>query len=295
MDIAKLEAAIDRCGKQVANQQPDTSRWKDRLRYARRNRNALREEVLQCELAPVLKGYLSGKESEIEAVTATLWKDHVLQMSFTYDQENKLWQNIMMLSGDIIQQNYLLLRSMDRLDNVTLDKLKRLVKLNQRQRGVTFFDDDCQQDHRNDIDLSSNSLDDIANLSDCSEDAIDFPPDNVAASSTLTNVGGGASKRAKVNDGSESDTEPYSTAQESEPEGSSGVGRNVFKKPKTVGRTISFKTTTAGGATARPTLSRRTPTKQTKSGTAPAMTLASQRLKVPRLVVSNAVGGSGGG
>ncbi|XP_050073738.1 kinesin-like protein KIF18A [Anopheles maculipalpis] len=295
-DIAKLEATIDRYGKQVANQQADTSRWKERLRHARRHRNALREEVLQCELAPVLKGYLSGKEAEIEALTATLWKDHVLQMSFTYDQENKLWQNIMMLSGDIIQQNYLLLRSMDRLDNATLDKLKRLVKLNQRQRGVTFFDDDCQQDHRNDIDLSSNSLDDIANLSDCcSDDAIDFPPDNAIASSTLTSVGGGANKRAKLNDGSESDTEPYSTAQESEVESNSGVGRNVFKKPKTVGRAFSFKATTAGGATARPTVSRRTPTKPTKAaGTAGIGTLASQRLKVPRLVVSNVAGGGGG-
>ncbi|XP_035915186.1 kinesin-like protein KIF18A [Anopheles stephensi] len=293
-DIAKLEASIDRCGKQVANQQADTSRWKERLRHARRNRNALRQEVLQCELAPVLKGYVSGKEAEIEAVTATLWKDHVLQMSFTYDQENKLWQNIMMLSGDIIQQNYLLLRSMDRLDNLTLDKLKRLVKLNQRQRGVTFLDDDCQQDYRNGIDLSSNSLDDIANLSDCSEDAIDFPPDNAVASSTLTSVEGGSSKRAKLNDGSESDTEPYSTVQESEPE--AGVERNVFKKPKTVGRTISFKATTAGGISARPTLSRRTPTKQQQTrsaaaATAAVITHASQRLKVPRLVVSNTFGG----
>uniref|UniRef100_A0A182M2S6 Uncharacterized protein n=1 Tax=Anopheles culicifacies TaxID=139723 RepID=A0A182M2S6_9DIPT len=280
-DIAKLEASIDRCGKQVANQQADKSRWKERLRHARRNRNALRDEVMQSELATVLKGYLSGKDAEIEAVTSTLWKDHVLQMSFTYDQENKLWQNIMMLSGDIIQQNYLLLRSMDRLDNVTMDKLKRLVKLNQRQRGVTFFDDDCQQD-RNDIDLSSNSLDDIANLSDCSEDAIDFPVENVT---TSTIVGNGTNKRAKLNDDSESESEPYpSTVHDSETE--SSVDRNVFKKPKTVSRTISFKTTTVGGA-ARPTISRRTPTKQSKA-MASAGTVASQRLKVPRLVVNNA-------
>ncbi|XP_052893601.1 kinesin-like protein KIF18A [Anopheles moucheti] len=281
-DIAKLEASIDRCGKQVANQQVDKSRWRERLRHARRNRNALREEVMQSELATVLKGYLSGKEAEIEAVTSTLWKDHVLQMSFTYDQENKLWQNIMLLSGDIIQQNYLLLRSMDRLDNITVEKLKRLVKLNQRQRGVTFFDDDCQQD-RNDIDLSTNSLDDIANLSDCSEDAVDFPPENVT---TLTSATGGTNKRAKLNDGSESESEPYSTVRDSETE--SSVDRNVFKKPKTVSRTISFKSTTAGGVT-RPTMSRRTPTKQSK----PTAGLgASQRLKVPRLVVNNGLGTS---
>uniref|UniRef100_A0A182R6P5 Kinesin motor domain-containing protein n=1 Tax=Anopheles funestus TaxID=62324 RepID=A0A182R6P5_ANOFN len=280
-DIAKLEASIDRCGKQVANQQSDKSRWRDRLRQTRRLRNTIREEVMRSELAIVLKGYLRGKEAEIEAVTATLWKDHVLQMSFTYDQENKLWQNIMMLSGDIIQQNYLLLRSMDRLDNITLDKLKRLVKLNQRQRGVTFFDDDCQQE-RNDIDLSTNSLDDIANLSDCSEDAVDFPPDNAAT--LAIGVGGGTNKRAKLNDGSESESEPYSTTHDSE----SSVDRNVFKKPKTVSRATSFKTLTAGGV-GRPTMSRRTPTKQTKPT---ATAAASQRLKVPRLVVNNGLGAS---
>uniref|UniRef100_A0A4Y0BIE7 Kinesin motor domain-containing protein n=1 Tax=Anopheles funestus TaxID=62324 RepID=A0A4Y0BIE7_ANOFN len=280
-DIAKLEASIDRCGKQVANQQSDKSRWRDRLRQTRRLRNTIREEVMRSELAIVLKGYLRGKEAEIEAVTATLWKDHVLQMSFTYDQENKLWQNIMMLSGDIIQQNYLLLRSMDRLDNITLDKLKRLVKLNQRQRGVTFFDDDCQQE-RNDIDLSTNSLDDIANLSDCSEDAVDFPPDNAAT--LAIGVGGGTNKRAKLNDGSESESEPYSTTHDSE----SSVDRNVFKKPKTVSRAISFKTLTAG-VVGRPPISRRTPTKQTKPT---ATAAASQRLKVPRLVVNNGLGAS---
>uniref|UniRef100_A0A182PIW1 Kinesin motor domain-containing protein n=1 Tax=Anopheles epiroticus TaxID=199890 RepID=A0A182PIW1_9DIPT len=286
-DIAKMEASIDRCSKQVASQQADKSRWQERFRHALRNRNVLREEILQSELAIVLKGYLKGKDAEIETAKSTLCKEHVLQMSFTYYQENKLLQNIMMLSGDIIQQNYLLLRSMDRLDNVMLDKLKRLVKLNQRQRGVTFFDDDCQLDRQNEIDLSSGSIDDIANLSDCSEDAVDFPS---ADGSNLSITGGGAMKRAKLNDGSsESESEQCLLLQGesgTEENGAAPEG-NVFKKPKMVSRTLSFKTTTAGGATRSTTISRRTPTKQSK--TAAVIAAATQRLKVPRLVVSKAM------
>uniref|UniRef100_A0A182N7G0 Kinesin motor domain-containing protein n=1 Tax=Anopheles dirus TaxID=7168 RepID=A0A182N7G0_9DIPT len=289
-DIAKMEASIDRCGKQVTNQQADKSRWQERYRQSLRNRNALREEVMQTELATVLKNYLGGKDAEIEAVRSTLWKDHVLQMSFTYDQENKLWHNIMMLSGDIIQQNYLLLRSMDRLDNVTLDKLKRLVKLNQRQRGVTFFDDDCQQG-RADIDLSSDSMDDIANLSDCSADAVDF----LSGDSTVAlAIGGVAGKRTKVNDSSESDpdTETSNPLKQATTIKDHAVEMNVFKKPKMVSRTLSFKTTATGGGgtVVRPTMSsRRTPTKLGHGSKASAVA-ASNRLKVPRLVVSSAVG-----
>uniref|UniRef100_A0A182UDN6 Uncharacterized protein n=1 Tax=Anopheles melas TaxID=34690 RepID=A0A182UDN6_9DIPT len=297
-DIAKMEASVDRCGKQVANQQADKTRWQERFRQSLRSRNALRKEIVQSELATVLKGILTGKDAEIEALQATLYKEHVLQMSFTYAQENKLWHNIMVLSGDIIQQNYLLLRSMDRLDNVTYDKLKRLVKLNQRQRGVTFFDDDCQQQDRNNIDLSSNSLDDIANLSDCSEDAVDFPPDgeDEDGSTMLSVVGGaagGAMKRSKLNDGSESEPETCSLQGDSANE-DTATDRNIFKKPKMVSRTMSFKTTSSvgGGILSRPPISRRTPTKQAKAtGKTTATTTAtvSHRLKVPRLVVSQAM------
>ncbi|XP_053674784.1 kinesin-like protein KIF18A [Anopheles nili] len=282
-DIAKIEASIDRCGKQVANQQVDKSRWLERYRQAQRSRNAIREEVLQTELATILKGYLSGKDAEIDAVKSSLWKDHVLQISFTYDQENKLWQKIMLLSGDIIQQNYLLLRSMDRLDNVTLDKLRRLVKLNQRQRGVTFFDDECQQE-RDEADLGRSTIDDIANLSDCSEDAVDFPPE--AAPIPFV---GFASKRTKLNESSESESNiDHPIA--GQDKDSQSAERNAFKKPKMITRALSFKTTTRGGAS-QSTMSRRTPTKLVNGTKPTARTVVpgvtSHRLKVPRLVLNN--------
>uniref|UniRef100_A0A182QTQ7 Kinesin motor domain-containing protein n=1 Tax=Anopheles farauti TaxID=69004 RepID=A0A182QTQ7_9DIPT len=286
-DIAKMEASIDRCSKQVTNQQADKSRWQERYRQSLRIRNALREEVMQTELATVLKNYLGGKDAEIEAIRSTVWKEHVLQVSFMYDQENKLWQNIMLLSGDIIQQNYLLLRSMDRLDNVTLEKLKRLVKLNQRQRGVTFVDD---EQNRSDIELSSDSIDDIANLSDCSADAVDFRSSGSAA----TNGSTAAVKRTKYTDSSESetDTEYGLLLPQIHVTTDHGMETNVFKKPKMISRALSFKATStgAGGAVSRPTMSRRTPTKLTHG----SKVSTSNRLKVPRLV-SSAVGSGAAG
>ncbi|KFB51558.1 AGAP006803-PA-like protein [Anopheles sinensis] len=271
-DIAKIEASIDRCGKQLASQEIDQNRWLERLQQAQRNRNALRHEVLQSELSSVLKTYMTGKDAEIAAAKATLWKDHVLQIAFTYSQENRLWHNIMQLSGEVIQNNYLLLRHLDRLDNVVLDKLKRLVKLNQRQRGVTFFDDECQQDLRSETNITDHSIDDIANLSDCSDDAVDFPP-------VVAGV-----KRTKINGESESETD-HETSDPVSSKPSDAVERNVFKKPKTVSRGLSFKATSA--AATRPTISRRTPTKTTGHGSVAKTAVATQRLKAPRLVVTN--------
>uniref|UniRef100_A0AAG5DAE3 Kinesin motor domain-containing protein n=1 Tax=Anopheles atroparvus TaxID=41427 RepID=A0AAG5DAE3_ANOAO len=289
VDIAKIEASIDRCGKQVASQQGEKNRWLERLQQAQRNRNTIRQEALQSDLSSVLKGYLSGKDAEIAAAKAALSKDHVLQISFTYSQENKLWHNIMELSGEIIQNNYLLLRSMDRVDNVVLEKLKRLVKLNHRQRGVTFVDDEYQQELRDETNLTDNSIDDIANLSDCSEDAVDFPTTAANGTTVSLDVGGG-NKRTKIAEESESEAENES-GRPALFKSVDSADRSVFKKPKIVSRTLSFKATTVGAGITRATMSRRTPTK-TGHGGSMKTTTTSQRLKAPRLVVTDTMPGS---
>ncbi|XP_052872490.1 kinesin-like protein KIF18A [Anopheles cruzii] len=270
-DIAKMDASIDRFGKQVASQQGDRKRWQERYRQALRNLNALRTEVQQSDLATVLKAFLDGKEWQLAAAKAALKFEHMEKLSSTFYEENKQWERIMLLSGDIIQQNFLLLRSMDRLDVVLLEKMRKLVKLNQRQRGVSFVDDACQQELRQTINISNEStIEDIANLSDCSEDAVEL----VASDTT----GGTLKRTLRSHHGSESETEPSEIcaaqrgfdAQHQQQQ----VKPIVFKKPKTVNRALQFK----------PATGRRTPSKAT---TAP-----SQRLKIPKLVLPDAASSS---
>ncbi|ETN63598.1 kinesin heavy chain [Anopheles darlingi] len=290
-DIAKMDASIDRYAKQIAAQQSEMKRWLDRYRNAMRQLNALRDEVQQSEMATMLKSYLAGKESEIQAAKAILKAQHMAQCITTYGEQNKQWQAIMQLASEIVQQNYLLLRGIDRLDNVTLEKMRKLVKLNQRQRGVTFFDDDNQQGAQRSELLSTsgsdNSIEDIANLSECSEDAVDLP--------TLEGTANGTSykRTIKRQDESESETEPS--------EAGVGIGAsqgdrhqeeqgNVFKKPKHVSRALIFKPVAV--ATKRTTVMRKTPTK------AKPMIQQQQRLKVPKLLVTEPAGGilrKGGG
>ncbi|XP_050091106.1 kinesin-like protein KIF18A [Anopheles aquasalis] len=278
-DIAKMDASIDRYAKQIATQQSEMKRWLDRYRQAMRQLNSVRDEVKQSEMATLLQSYLVGKESEIQAAKAALKAQHMAQCITTYGEQNKQWQAIMQLASEIVQQNYLLLRGIDRLDNVTLEKMRKLVKLNQRQRGVTFFDDDNQQGDLLNTSGSDNSIEDIANLSECSEDAVDL--------ATLEGAANGTSyKRTIQRQGeSESETEP----QEPEEGTTSKGGRqqeeqvNVFKKPKHVNRALVFKPITVPST--RTTVMRKTPTK------AKALVQQQQRIKVPKLLVTEAPGG----
>ncbi|KAG5680016.1 hypothetical protein PVAND_009549 [Polypedilum vanderplanki] len=55
-----------------------------------------------------------------------------------------MYDSIIVSACEIIQDNYLLLRSMNELDNVTLDKFQKLVKLLQGQRSVKFANDESE-------------------------------------------------------------------------------------------------------------------------------------------------------
>jgi hypothetical protein len=82
-----------------------------------------------------------------------------------YRFETDVWRKTMHLGGEIIQDNYLLLRNMNSLDTMTLDKMESLSKLHQAQHAVKFTDDDdkIESDPNNVLDLSIDSLLDVEN------------------------------------------------------------------------------------------------------------------------------------
>lgn len=59
-----------------------------------------------------------------------------------YKIESEIASNIVVNACEIIQEDFLLIRSLGELDNGTLDKYQKLVKMLQGQRSVKFADDE---------------------------------------------------------------------------------------------------------------------------------------------------------
>lgn len=89
-----------------------------------------------------LSSYLQKKDLELEHSKMTVKTTHVLKVNNLYMLESKNWDNIMQLSGEIIQDNFLLLRSMGEIAGNMNKKYQTLSKLLQGQRSVKFVDDE---------------------------------------------------------------------------------------------------------------------------------------------------------
>ncbi|XP_058832309.1 kinesin-like protein KIF18A [Topomyia yanbarensis] len=254
-DIARLEASIDRYGKQVARQKDELNRWAKRYKEALKNLETLRIDVRTSDIANILQYHVKAKEHELDAAKSYLKKSHVMKINLIYIDENRQWEKITRLSGDIIQQNYLLLRSMDRLDHVSLEKMERLARLDHCQRGVKFSDDDDQGELLKEANITDTSIDDITNLSDYA-DGVDLSED--------ADLG---VKRLKTDEEVDDEVVPKNFKNE--------MNSVEFKKPRSI-RPLNFKTQSLSVKT---TVTRKTPTKAQKTTTI-------TQFKVPKLVLS---------
>ncbi|XP_055619171.1 kinesin-like protein KIF18A [Toxorhynchites rutilus septentrionalis] len=257
LNIARLQASIDRYSKQITQQREEMHRWAKRYKAAIKSIATLKAEVNSTPLVGFLKYQLEAKDAELNEAKSHHKKSHVMKINMIYVDENKQWEKITTLSADIIQQNYLLLRSMGRLDNIILEKMEKLVRLDQCQRGVKFSEDDDQSELMKEVNITDTSIEKITNLSDC-VDTLDWNGEMETEC---------ALKRLKSDDESESET--VSKMQTDEP--------NVveFKKPKAL-RPLNFK---AQSLSVKTTVTRKTPTKSQKTTTI-------AQFKVPKLLVS---------
>lgn len=82
------------------------------------------------------------KEHEVDNNKLKLKLDHMSKINNEYKIESEISSNIMTNACEIIQEDFLLIRSLGELDNGTLDKYQKLVKLLQGQRSVKFADDE---------------------------------------------------------------------------------------------------------------------------------------------------------
>nr|XP_019536799.2 kinesin-like protein KIF18A isoform X1 [Aedes albopictus] len=257
-DIARLEASIDRYNKQVTRQKDEMNRWAKRYKDAIKSLEALREEIRASDLATLLGFYVRAKDYEIDANKSNYKKNHVMKINMIYTDENKQLEKIMALSAEIVQQDYLLLRSMGRLDNVTLEKMEQMARLDIYTRGVRFTDDDDHNELMKEVNITDTSFDEITNLSDCA----DFPaPSDMEADCGV--------KRLNDEDESESENERKKAKEDHNKQ-------LEFKRPKAL-RPLNLQ---PKSLSVKSTVSRKTPTKTQKTTTI-------TQFKVPKLIVSN--------
>lgn len=102
----------------------------------------LKLEIKDAGLENDLKEFLINKELEVENDKLQLKLDHMYKINNEYKIESEIESNIVVNACEIIQDDYLLIRSLHELDNGTLERYIKLVKMLQGQRSVKFADDE---------------------------------------------------------------------------------------------------------------------------------------------------------
>lgn len=112
-----------------------------------------------------LEVYLQKKSADLENSKLQMKTAHVNKINSVYQNETENWNKVMVEAAGIIQQNFLLLRSMGELDNSMLDKLQHLGKLLQGERSVKFAEA-----------TDSLNINNIMNLTDCGNEEVQQSP-----------------------------------------------------------------------------------------------------------------------
>lgn len=118
------------------------TRWNKRLKEAARSLEQLKREITEKKMTAALSTYLQMKNLELEHSKMTVKMTHVHKVNNLNMLETTNWDNIMKLSGEIIQDDFLLLRSMSEIGGNMNKKYQMLSKLLQGQRSVKFVDDE---------------------------------------------------------------------------------------------------------------------------------------------------------
>lgn len=82
------------------------------------------------------------KEAEVDNGKLGMKINHMNKIFSEYKIETEIMSNTIIKACEVIQEDYLLLRSLKELDNDTLEKYQKIVKMLQGQRSVKFADDD---------------------------------------------------------------------------------------------------------------------------------------------------------
>lgn len=137
-----MDKTIEKFNKEAQFKGEELTRWTKRFGESKKILDNLKNEIKEAAYKKELESYVTMKEGEVENEKLSLKIDHMNKINNEYKIETEIMSNIISNACEVIQDNYLLLRSMNELDNETLEKYQKLVKMLQGQRSVKFADDE---------------------------------------------------------------------------------------------------------------------------------------------------------
>lgn len=136
--------------------------------------DTLKMEIQEKGLDVVLDDYVQKKDVELENSKLQMKMMHVDKVNNVYQLEMENTNKTVMEAIEIIQENFLLLRSMGELDNSMNEKLQSLSKLLQGQRNVKFADDGLMDVAQSTYQDSGEALHHIVEISDYSDEELTY-------------------------------------------------------------------------------------------------------------------------
>lgn len=201
----------------------ESSQWEKRFKEAYRCLKNLKHEIAEKKLIVVLDIYLQKKNADLEISKLLVKIAHVNKINSVYQAEVENLYKIVLKASEVVQENFLLLRSTGELDSEMLDKLQILGKLLQGQRSVKFaFVPVDASAGLNPDPTEITPLQNMMNLSDWSE----------ADDATLSPL---SSKKRNNDD----DKEEMKTTDSKRAKHSTETGEYSFLRPKAV-KSINF-------------------------------------------------------
>lgn len=140
-DLARLTASIDKYTKEVERiKSEELLQNLKKFKEATRELNFLKSEIQRNEKIEALNTYMRLKDLELERSKTFQKMTHVNKINSIYHVEVSNYQNALSHSVQILQDKFLVLRSLNEIDNKLLDNLAHLGRLLLGQRSVKFAD-----------------------------------------------------------------------------------------------------------------------------------------------------------
>lgn len=139
--MKRFAASIDKYAKEARIKNDEQVRWNKRFKEANKVLFLLKTEIIEKKLLTVLKTYLAKKRSETEMSRIQLKAAHVNKINEVYQVEIASFTKIILEAAELLQENFLVLRSCGELDNRMMEKFNSIEKLMQGQRNVKFSEE----------------------------------------------------------------------------------------------------------------------------------------------------------
>lgn len=142
-NISRLEASIDKYSRQLDDQKKIIVEWETKYNNLLEDLQKLRQEMQERKGHEMLEMYMRNKDLERKVLYQDQGQLHTTKTMILMKNELDNMKNALLLSCEIIQQNYLLMRANKYTMDVNMkQKYQKLVKLVEGKANIKFADED---------------------------------------------------------------------------------------------------------------------------------------------------------